>query len=220
MYIESAGTPPPPDTMFVYSIAVTRIPENGGRYRGQATVVIHKRGDQPVFGATVSGHFSGPTSETVSGTTEADGSVVVTSEKVKSPSGVWCFTVDDVSLGADIYDPSRNVETSDCEGGAAPAVVAASSQPQRTPRSFELAQNYPNPFNPRTEISFSVPEAGNVSLVVYDVKGRKVAVLTDRHHEPGTYTYSWDAGSLASGVYFYRIQAGQFVKIRKMILMK
>ena len=88
------------------------------------------------------------------------------------------------------------------------------------PKAFKLHPSRPNPFNPRTEIRFSLPVASNVSLVVYDVKGRRVAILTDRHHEPGTYTYSWNAGSLASGVYFYRIQAGQFTKIRKMILMK
>jgi PKD repeat protein len=214
MYIESAGTPPPPDSMFVHSIDVVRIAQKGNRYRGQATVVIHNQDDQAVSGAAVSGHFSGPTSESVSGTTGTDGSVVFQSAKVKNPSGVWCFAVDDVSLGSNVYDPTRNVETSDCEAGGAPALSAAAAQ------SIQLLQNHPNPFNPTTEISFYLPNASHVSLVVYDVTGRRVATLANNYFEAGSYIHRWDASGVSSGIYFYRLEAGQTVKIRKMILVK
>lgn len=88
------------------------------------------------------------------------------------------------------------------------------------PKSFALGQNYPNPFNPATVISYSLPKAGHVTLKVYDIIGRQVAVLYSGNRQPGRYTVNFDASKLASGVYFYRLRAGNYVTTKKMILLK
>lgn len=87
------------------------------------------------------------------------------------------------------------------------------------PNSFALAQNYPNPFNPTTTINFTIPASGNVSLKVYDVLGREVAVLANGVMAAGTYSKVWNAFRFASGVYFYRLQAGNFTQTKKLSLL-
>jgi len=85
---------------------------------------------------------------------------------------------------------------------------------------FELLQNYPNPFNPATNITFKIPVTSHVTLEIFDVAGRRIATLLDESHSPGTHTVTWDASTLASGVYLYRLQAGDFRQTRSMMLMK
>ncbi len=92
-----------------------------------------------------------------------------------------------------------------------------STGPTSQPASYELNQNYPNPFNPTTNFEFRVSGLGFVTLKVYDVLGREVAVLVNDARPPGVYTVRWDASGYASGVYMYRLQAGTFVKTKKMI---
>jgi glycosidase len=94
------------------------------------------------------------------------------------------------------------------------------SRPGAIPREYVLAQNYPNPFNPATTISYQLRSAGGVTLRVYDVLGREVATLADGYQQAGSYTKSFDASRLSSGVYFYRLQAGSFVNTKKMVLAK
>ncbi len=88
------------------------------------------------------------------------------------------------------------------------------------PSSVVLFQNRPNPFNPVTEISFFLPEASMVSLDIFNLTGQRVAKLSDEFRDAGTHTISWNAGGLASGVYFYRLEAGERVCTRKMVLLK
>jgi hypothetical protein len=88
------------------------------------------------------------------------------------------------------------------------------------PKQFALEQNYPNPFNPTTLISYQLPVASEVSLKVYDVLGKEVATLVNERQEAGTYHFNFNASSLSSGVYFYRIKAGNFVSTKKMMLVK
>jgi S-formylglutathione hydrolase FrmB len=83
---------------------------------------------------------------------------------------------------------------------------------------YELKQNYPNPFNPRTNIQFSIPKTKFVTLKVYNILGEEVATLVSERLSAGSYSYEWDAGNHASGVYMYRLQAGDYVEILKMIL--
>jgi hypothetical protein len=94
------------------------------------------------------------------------------------------------------------------------------SQQLAYPREFALCQNYPNPFNPATTISFSLPRKSFVSLKVFDALGREVAILLADELPAGTYARQWNAAGLASGVYFYRLQAGLFSETRKLILLR
>jgi hypothetical protein len=102
---------------------------------------------------------------------------------------------------------------------------AVSSVPDRSaemPAQFCLEQNYPNPFNPVTNIGYSVWGSGarNIRLSVFDLLGREVAVLVNEKKEPKTYEVRFDGSRLASGVYFYRLQAGDFVQTRRLLLLK
>ena len=99
------------------------------------------------------------------------------------------------------------------------------------PGNYVLSQNYPNPFNPATTISYTIPETGSVTLKVYNIIGVEVAVLVDEYQAPGNYQVEFIAGSrsafsdgnnlnLPSGVYFYRLDAGNYSRTMKMNLMK
>jgi hypothetical protein len=83
-----------------------------------------------------------------------------------------------------------------------------------------LLQNHPNPFNPRTSVSFSLAREGNVRLEVFDVSGKSVATLVDGPKGVGQHTVEFDASSLSSGVYFYRLMAGGVIEQKKMVLLK
>lgn len=101
-----------------------------------------------------------------------------------------------------------------------PGTTGLKFEDNSLPDSYEISQNYPNPFNPQTEIKFSLPEAGNVKLAIYDSIGREVAVLVNQHLTAGVYRYSWNATGFASGIYLYRIIAKDFTAVKKMIYMK
>jgi parallel beta-helix repeat protein len=88
------------------------------------------------------------------------------------------------------------------------------------PSRFETAQNYPNPFNSLTVISFSLPQAGRVTIAVYDLLGRQIRTLLDEHRQAGIHNVTFDASDLPSGVYFYRLQAGESGQTRRMVLLK
>ncbi len=88
------------------------------------------------------------------------------------------------------------------------------------PSQVQLHQNYPNPFNPTTRIEFSIPETSHVTLEVFNIQGQRVATLVNGTRDAGVHTVSFDAANLASGVYMYRIQAGNFTRVNKMMLVK
>jgi flagellar hook assembly protein FlgD len=95
----------------------------------------------------------------------------------------------------------------------------------QVPGTYQLHPNYPNPFNPTTTIRYDLPAAQDVKIVIYNVRGERVRVLVDRHQAPGRHEAAWDGRnsrgeSVASGVYLYRIVAGEFVRTRKMTLLK
>jgi hypothetical protein len=94
-------------------------------------------------------------------------------------------------------------------------------------QDYKLSQNYPNPFNPATTIKYSLVvgtahelSLQRVSLVVYDMLGKEVATLVDEEQRPGDYEVKWDASDMTSGVYFYKLQADSFIRVRKLILLK
>ncbi len=88
------------------------------------------------------------------------------------------------------------------------------------PARFELSQNYPNPFNPSTVIKYSIPQAGNVSLAIYNTLGQQVKSLVNGFKDAGSYEVNINASDLNSGVYFYRLEAGNQTQVRKMMLLK
>ena len=95
---------------------------------------------------------------------------------------------------------------------------------------YDLSQNYPNPFNPSTFISYSVPALVDpqkkegiykrVTLMIYDILGREIKTLVNENQNPGNYKVKFNGGDLASGIYFYRLQVGSFVSVKKMMLIK
>jgi hypothetical protein len=88
------------------------------------------------------------------------------------------------------------------------------------PIAYNILPNYPNPFNPSTTIRYSLPDASHVTLNIYDITGRLVEQLVNQNTPAGYHTVTWDASGYSSGIYFARMQAGDFVKTQKMVLMK
>jgi hypothetical protein len=99
-------------------------------------------------------------------------------------------------------------------------VVNIESRTPEIPSEFYLSQNYPNPFNPSTTIEFDLPKTRKVTLKVFNILGEEVATLVSDRLSTGSYSYDWDASNLASGVYLYRLETGEYVETKKMILMK
>jgi hypothetical protein len=148
------------------------------------------------------------------------------------------LTLGDYHLSAGTHDLRFNCVTGGYNVGRMEfSLLATGVEDEKdVPLAFSLQQNYPNPFNPTTRIRYTVgrvvvpsgallsgvegPASSNVSLVVYDVLGREVAVLVDEKKAPGSYEVRFDASGLASGVYYYRLAAWSFVQTRKMILLK
>ena len=117
------------------------------------------------------------------------------------PAWDWWWAVDNITIRA-------------CD------LVGVPGEKNSVPQNYSLSQNYPNPFNPTSTIAYALPRAGNVKLTVYDALGREVQVLVDEFKTAGTYNVTFDGSSLASGLYIYRISAGSFTDVKKMILVK
>lgn len=100
------------------------------------------------------------------------------------------------------------------------AVLPPDNPQNIIPGTYELGQNYPNPFNPRTTIGYKIPKDGFVSITVYDITGREVAKIVSENKKAGTYETVFTADRLASGIYFYVLRAGDFVKAKKLVLLK
>ena len=99
-------------------------------------------------------------------------------------------------------------------------IVSIRRDPNAIVHKYALEQNYPNPFNPSTTIKFSLKKAGKVELVVYNAAGQKVATLVNENMKAGRVEVKWNAGKLASGLYFYRLKSGNFTAVKKMLLIK
>jgi len=134
------------------------------------------------------------------------------------PSGTWQFITFDNAFAFDI----REIQIATADGAL---VTSVNNLNGFVPDDYALSQNYPNPFNPSTEISFYLPNSGKVTLTVFNLLGRNIVTLVDRELQSGSHTVVWDGregdGSAASsGMYFYRITAGDFSDSKKMILLK
>ena len=88
------------------------------------------------------------------------------------------------------------------------------------PKEYSLKQNYPNPFNPSTNIQYDLPKDNFVTIKIYDLLGKEVLILVNEEKTAGSYIISFNASNLSSGIYYYKIKAGSFEQVRKMILLK
>jgi len=102
-------------------------------------------------------------------------------------------------------------------GGTITSIISGSTETQK---DYRLFQNYPNPFNPITNVKFSILNAENVKIIVYDVMGREVQTLVDERLQPGKYEARFDGSMLNSGIYFYKLIANGFTETKKMLLLK
>ena len=98
--------------------------------------------------------------------------------------------------------------------------VGVATEDDLLPKRFELYQNYPNPFNPVTKIKYAVPKPTHVRVEIYNVLGQRVRTLVNEEKQPGYYTIDFNAGSLSSGFYIYRLEASGFSSVKKMIVTK
>lgn len=99
-------------------------------------------------------------------------------------------------------------------------LVGIQSISTEIPEQFLLSQNYPNPFNPATTIAFGIPQSGNVTLKIFDMAGREVKTLVNEYRDAGYYVAKFDGSSLASGTYIYRLESGNYVSVKMMVLLK
>jgi hypothetical protein len=124
-----------------------------------------------------------------------------------------------------VFANTRNVFLSDHLDGVyiydrSEIVTNVADHSDNIPNGFRLLQNYPNPFNPTTAISYQLAAIGMVTLKIFDVLGREVSTLVNEIARPGVYKVQWDGSGLPSGIYFYRLQAGEYVETRKMVLIR
>ena len=99
-------------------------------------------------------------------------------------------------------------------------IITEIGQESALPTKYSLYNNYPNPFNPSTQIKFAVPQSGNVKIVIYNSLGKEVSVLKNENLNAGYYNVTWNANGLSSGIYFYKMEANNFVQVKKMLLLK
>jgi len=152
-----------------------------------------------------------------------DGSVIVSGNYYRKipPGSIDTFWIA-VAVGDSLEAFESNIDTASLK---IPGILNSIKNDNVIVDRFNLYQNYPNPFNPVTTIKYSIPvnvnsQIFNVKLNVFDILGNEVAVLVNEQKSPGEYEVRFDAGSLSSGVYFYRLKAGDFIESRKMLLLK
>jgi hypothetical protein len=104
--------------------------------------------------------------------------------------------------------------------GDTSTLVGINQISSEVPESFSLSQNYPNPFNPTTNIKFQIAKSGFVKMIVYNALGKEIKNLVNQQLQPGTYEADFDAGNLPSGVYYYKLELGEFTQTKKMVLVK
>jgi len=128
-----------------------------------------------------------------------------------------------IPLTADVYSVDLMLTLHDTlrfemKNAAVNLVTAVGNAGFIAPQGYHLSHNFPNPFNPSTRIGFGLRVSGHVSLKVFDVLGREVTTLVNEEMRPGSYEVTWDAAGFPSGVYFYQLQAGNFVETKKLVL--
>ncbi|HCY74323.1 MAG TPA: hypothetical protein DHV28_00245 [Ignavibacteriales bacterium] len=147
-----------------------------------------------------------------------NGTVVAVNNKTSSnPFTLTALSAGTYTVNAGFKNPSR-------EWGTTSAVINVTGIDESlidiNPTSFKLYNNYPNPFNPSTKIRYAIPQTTFAVLKVYSITGQEVATLINEEKTPGVYEVNFDAAKLSSGVYIYRLQAGSFIDVKEMVLLK
>jgi len=179
---------------------------NGPSCRWVTSVFVFANAKWTYFVATSTGLYStndlnGAASVWTQEGSNSIGNVVCTMVKARDSDGLVAVA----THGAGIYSTS---------------LISSVEDGYSLPKDYTLSQNYPNPFNPRTTISFSLPQAGQVKLSLFDALGKEIDVIADKHFSAGYHSLNYNATVLPSGVYFYRIETGSFIQSKKMILIK
>ncbi len=143
----------------------------------------------------------------------------LTSRDIISIAGVDSNTASAITV-SDYNGDSQGADTTFFLSVSTEPFVDVEDEVKNIPSEFILEQNFPNPFNPVTTIQYSIPQRSNVTLKIYDVLGKEIAVLVNEEKDRGVYNVNFDATGLASGIYLYKLQAGSFVETKKMILLR
>jgi len=147
-------------------------------------------------------------------------------QRISTVDGTITTLAESLNYSSDILVDAFHIYWSETPSAGAgsikrmPINIVGVAQSTEITKEFVLHQNYPNPFNPTTTLSFSLPSKSYVSLKVFDALGREVSILVSEELPAGTYTLQWSAAGLASGVYFYRLQAGSFTETKKLVLLR
>jgi hypothetical protein len=176
----------------------------------------------PVTVRVTAGSAEGIVIDLLAGAFDADGDAL----EIVSVSGGNFGIMTDLGGGLINYRPSVMQAVNDTiyykvrDSRGAMAAGEVTVRIDEIPSAYGLHQNYPNPFNPATVIGFTLPERSQVSIEVFDISGRRVATLLNEVRDPGHHEIGFDASSLATGVYVYRMQTGTFTSSRKLLLLK
>ncbi|MBK7630837.1 MAG: T9SS type A sorting domain-containing protein [Ignavibacteriales bacterium] len=161
---------------------------------------------------------SGTTSKVGGELVNSSGTVVAVNNSTSSnPFILTAPSAGTYTVNAGYKNPSRN-------WGSTSAVITVTGVDEELiglkPEAFTLYSNYPNPFNPSTKIRYAIPQSAFTTLKVYSILGQEVATLINEEKTPGVYEVNFDGLNLASGTYIYKLQAGDFVETKKMVLLK
>ncbi len=190
----------------------------GKRTWAIADVKVVDANDLPIADATVTGHWSGLTSDDDAVVTAGDGIASISSDKVNNPNGWFVFHVDNIAKSGWTYDPEANAETSDSIFAGGALVANLTQRPL-------LYQNNPNPFGSSTAIPYWLPADCHIRLAIYDVTGRLVNILVENPVSQGRHSVVWNGRDLTgnpvpSGIYFYTLDALNSSQTRKMFLFR
>jgi hypothetical protein len=180
-------------------------------------------GSSYVHDHVVKSMMNGDAGELISSGNWTSGTTITRNLNYVVPSSPQIADVNNTELNIFVYQQSSSISTTSYVQQATKTSVTGATGINNNNifvDNYTLSQNYPNPFNPSTTFTFSVPKSGNVSLKFYDALGTEVATYVDGFINAGSYSVEFDGSNLASGVYFYKLQAGEFTATKKMVLSK
>jgi len=197
---------------------VNQIPNGNVNRCANCHVDPNGGGPRNAFGRTVEASYLDGNGDVIWGASlaqkDSDDDGATNGQELQDPNGTWAkgqANPGDASLVSNPGDPNSTTKVELVNG--------------TLPEIFSLGQNYPNPFNPTTTISFSIAKSGNATLRIFNSQGQAVRTLTNEFLSPGQYQVSWDGSDdlgrqLSSGVYLYRLQAGDFSQLKRMVFVR